>query len=173
MTRSIATSASPVVQRSRISLSREPALRSVQSSGSAASLGSRSRLQTTSSWPRKPSSIDHAGDCNRVLAGRQGSAQGSGPPSWGLGQPETGHFTRGKWSRHSDLNRGPAVYESRGRSSQAPNWGPLRGTSAYTRPSPVEIGARVSSPCRTTALSRSCGSLSQGSAQGSPGMAWP
>ena len=32
-------------------------------------------------------------------------------PVW---QPETGRFTRGEWSRHSDLNRGPAVYECRG-----------------------------------------------------------
>ena len=52
-------------------------------------------------------------------------------------------------------------------------WLPQRGSSARTRPCLAEFGARVSSPCRATALLRSCGSLSQGSAQGSPGMAWP
>ena len=36
---------------------------------------------------------------------------GSGPAASADGQPETGHLTRGKWSRHSDLNRGPVVNE--------------------------------------------------------------
>ena len=43
----------------------------------------------------------------------QGSAQGSGRLQNWDSRPETGQFTREKWSRHSDLNRGPAVCEQR------------------------------------------------------------
>jgi hypothetical protein len=81
---------------------------------------------------------------------------------------ETGDFTRGKWSRYSDSNRGPAVFESRRPTRFAPIRAPQRGSSAPTRPCLAELGARVYSPSHATALSRSCGSLTQGSAQGLP-----
>jgi hypothetical protein len=46
------------------------------------------------------------------VRGLQGSEQGSEDPQSWRPAPCYGDFTRGKWSRHSDLNRGPAVYET-------------------------------------------------------------
>src|SRR5664280_1048945 len=44
----------------------------------------------------------------------QGSAQGSARAESIRPGVRRGGFTRSHWSRHSDLNRGPAVYELRG-----------------------------------------------------------
>ena len=52
---------------------------------------------------------DTLGHCPR------GSAEGLGGPESIRSGGNRGGFRRGGWSRHSDLNRGPAVYEIRGR----------------------------------------------------------
>jgi hypothetical protein len=59
----------------------------------------------------RPTGCRAAGRSPSVLCS-QGSAQGSeGPESIRPGV-NRGGFTRSEWSRHSDLNRGPAVYET-------------------------------------------------------------
>ena len=61
------------------------------------------------------------------------------------------------WSRHSDLNRGPAVYESQGPTAGAPAWAPWRGMSHGYAVWDPSTRARASRSRRTPALSRSYG----------------
>jgi Phage integrase family len=51
----------------------------------------------------------------RSNAPRKGQRRGHGVARSTVGRPNRADSRSGNWSRHSDLNRGPAVYESRGR----------------------------------------------------------
>ena len=129
-----------------------------------------SRLPTTPQ-SRLPAAFDagaHASRWTSPMPPRTATRAGvtAGVSRWSsrLPRPHGRAVSRPKeWSRHSDLNRGPAVYETEGRHRPTLDDPPCCGTSARTRPARTGTVAHTRPVSRSAAV-RPCSSvLGQGS----------